>query len=247
MASYWAQPAQLHPWYKTASLKRKLPAMFSRPECQFPLDEDDSDSCAKRQRRLTLDQTRSKRKLPSPPQSPIEDSADPRLFKRQRCTTLERGIERLSLTPPGPQAPEFGARNLLADAWLYISSSQPPPTSIPLTPSPLLSAVADAGATTDVKMRSSSWYEPEKDRIVVTDLDVSSDDEVDVADDAPKLPRSVLQALLRGPERNGPRVAGMPLVPPLQSSRLSVPPPFPDPAGLSESEPRLDEAMDVEF
>jgi hypothetical protein len=83
--------------------------------------------------------------------------------------------------------------------------------------------------------------------IVVTDLDVSSDDEVDVADDAPKLPRSVLQALLRGPERNGPRFEGMLLVPPPPSSRLSVPPPSPDPARLSESEPRLDEAMDIEF
>jgi hypothetical protein len=185
--AWYSQPAQLHPWFKPASLKRKLPAMFSRPECQFPLDQDDSDSCAKRQRCLTLDQTRSKRKLPSPPQSPIEDSSDPRLFKRQRCTTLERGIERLSLIPPGSQAPEFGARLLtpvsavhvhapnlssqllegtsLPTPGSYPSSSQPPPTSIPLTPARLLSADADAGATTDVKMWSSSWYEPEKDRM----------------------------------------------------------------------------------
>jgi hypothetical protein len=36
--------------------------------------------------------------------------------------------------------------------------------------------------------------------IIVTDLDASSDDE-DGVDDAPKLPRDVLQALLRGGSR----------------------------------------------
>lgn len=79
--------------------------------------------------------------------------------------------------------------------------------------------------------------------IVVTDLDVSSDDEADVVDDAPKLPRAVLEALLRGPERDTPPLTGLPLLP-LQLSQSLDPPPSLDPAELFEV--GLDEAMDVE-
>jgi len=113
MAScYWAQPAQLHPWYKLDTMKRKLPPMLPRSESPSPVDEYDPDPRAKRQRCTTPDQMRStKRKLPSPPQSPVEglDSPgpdDPRLFKRHRCTTLEHGLESLSLTalPASAQA-----------------------------------------------------------------------------------------------------------------------------------------------
>jgi hypothetical protein len=305
MAScYWAQPAQLHPWYKPATLKRKLPAMLPRSESPFPLDEYDSDSRVKRQRRITLDQTRSrKRNLPSPPQSPINESGDQRLPKRQRCTTLEFGIEGLSLNPrapAAPQAPGFAARrpapvsavlahvpdfspqwpemSLPTHSSYPISSPSPPPfTPIPFTSAsaripPTPATIADPHAVPDVKMHTSSWYEPEKDRtcfvvvvvggggsarkrsltrmhmrarrlyigIVVTDLDVSSDDEADVVDGAPKLPRAVLEALLRGPERDSP-LGGLLHLPP-QLSQSLVSPPLLDPARISE----VDEAMDVE-
>ena len=211
MAScYWAQPGQLHPWYKLDTLKRKLPEMFPHSESPSPVDEYDSDPRAKRQRRTTLDQMRSmKRRLPSPPQSPVEEDSGPddaRLFKRQRCTTLEREIESLSLAtipPPvaalassttttlasNPQAqtaPEFNTSLLLPpltvssipvhgyghhiplDYASSLASLQPPlppspfPTSTPITSIPF--APSDVDAITDVKMRSSSWYEPQKDR-----------------------------------------------------------------------------------
>jgi hypothetical protein len=184
---YWALPAHLHPWYKPPTLKRKPSAMLPRSESPFPVDEYDSDSRVKRQRRIILDQTRSKkRNLPSPPQSPIE-SNDQHLPKRQRCTTLERGLESLSLTRPAPaaqQAPEF-APCLAAPVsavpthppnfssrWPEMSLPTPrshPIPSLPFTsastsvpPTPALTA--DLHAAPDVKMRTSSWYEPEKDR-----------------------------------------------------------------------------------
>lgn len=193
MAScYWAQPAHLHPWYKPATLKRKLPAMLPRSE-PFPADEYDSDSRAKRQCCVTPDQTRSKKRtLPSPPLSPIDKSNDERLPKRQRCTTLERGIEGLSLTPHTPaaasQAPESAARQpALASVVLVHPSSQWPEMSLPMpcscsipSPSPLpltsipftsasaciqpIPALTADPAVPDVKMRTTSWYEPEKDR-----------------------------------------------------------------------------------
>jgi hypothetical protein len=156
MAScYWAQPAQLHPWYKLDTLKRKLPPILPRSSSPSSMDEYDSDPRAKRQRRTTPEQTRStKRKLQSPPQSPIESSEssdssrpnDPRLFKRQRCTTLEREIESLSLT--AIPSPTQGQTQALAPSALA-SISTPltqvtPRLSTPVSPplaAPLVSAV----------------------------------------------------------------------------------------------------------
>jgi hypothetical protein len=190
---YWAEPAQLHPWFKPATLKRKLPTMFLRSESPSPVDEFDSDIRTKRQRRITLEQTSfKKRKLPSPPQSPIEDVdiGDARLLKRQRCTTLERGIECLSLTPPAqqavvaPHASDFVASQLVpplspipvhtpdtpSSQWLEVtlplSSPPAPSTSMSITPASLHTPTSTTPADTiaDIKMHSSSWYEPEKDR-----------------------------------------------------------------------------------
>ena len=79
--------------------------------------------------------------------------------------------------------------------------------------------------------------------IVVTDLDVSSDDEADVVDDVPKLPRAVLKALMCGPEPDSPLLAGLRLLPQPQLSQ-SLDPPLLDSARLSVV--GLDEAMDVE-
>lgn len=200
-SGYWALPSQLHPWYKPPTLKRKPSGMLPRSESPFPVDEYDYDSRVKRQRRITLDQTCSKkRNLPSPPQSPIE-SNDQHLHlpKRQRCTTLERGLEGLSLTPPTPSAlqasgyssclpapvsavlahpPDLSSR--LSEMSLAMPCSRPipspstsPSTSMPFTsastcvpPTPALTA--DVYAPSDVKMRTSSWYEPEKDRACIS-------------------------------------------------------------------------------
>jgi hypothetical protein len=239
----WVQPAQLHPWYKPATLKRKSPSMSLRSEPPSPSpvdDEDDPDARIKRPRRSTTFRLEEhthprKRKLPSCPQSPTEEAEAEDLAmatKRQRCMALEDGIERLSLTPPGLPAypPEFATLLSAPGAppdfrfsqWLPALPPAAVPPGLQQTSPPtnldLSSALlASADAIEDVKMRSSSWYEPEKDSacatlhfehrtpltchratgIIVTDLDASSDDE-DGVDDAPKLPRDVLQALLRG-------------------------------------------------
>ena len=207
--NYWAEHAHLHPWFRPATLKRKLPPipiMFPCSESPSPVDEYHSDTRMKRQRRITLDQTRpkKKRKLPSPPQSPIEEVGDARFLKRQRCTALERGIESLSLTPPAhavvaPHAFEFPAHlpatpvsaisvhapALSSSQWseMALPLSSPPLnlTANPLAPYPYTPmAITPASVHTptstsadtiaDIKMHSSSWYEPEKDR---TSLSIS--------------------------------------------------------------------------
>ena len=200
-SGYWALPSQLHPWYKPPTLKRKPSEMLPRSESPFPVDEYDYDSRVKRQRRITLDQTCSKkRNLPSPPQSPIE-SNDQHLHppKRQRCTTLERGLEGLSLTLPAPSAlqapgyssclpapvsavlahpPDFSSRLPEMSLATPCSRSIPSPSPSPSTSMPFTSAstcvpptpapTADLYAPPDVKMRTSSWYEPEKDRTCIS-------------------------------------------------------------------------------
>jgi hypothetical protein len=77
--------------------------------------------------------------------------------------------------------------------------------------------------------------------IVVTDLDVSSDDDADVVDDVPKLPRAVLKALMCGPECDSPPLAGLRLLPPQLPQSLD--PSLLDPERQTVG---LDEAMDVE-
>ncbi|KAH9055052.1 hypothetical protein EDB87DRAFT_1643098, partial [Lactarius vividus] len=289
---HWVQPAQ-HPWFKPKTLKRKSSFMLLRSESASPVDEDGPDSRVKRRRptTLTLEHTRpQKRKLPpSCPQSPTEE--DDIVAKRQRCTALEHGIERLSLTPPihpaqeaampAPGVPELATRLPalvpvsrvpdfgFSSPWLPTAASLPaalavaaPGIQSPITldpPPPFAATTAPTAPASfaggeDVKMRSSSWYEPEKDRIVVTDLDASSDDE-DGVDDAPKLPRAVLQALFRGgpdPAAHGdvPRMllAGLlssPSAPLPLSLPLSPPPPL-EPASFFPGSVSSDEAMDVE-
>ncbi|KAJ6558608.1 hypothetical protein DFH09DRAFT_1163325, partial [Mycena vulgaris] len=73
--------------------------------------------------------------------------------KRRRASTLERGFASLTLD----------AAMLPVDALL-----DEPPQPRPVTPT-----------VPEITMKTSSWYEPEPDRIVVTDLDSTSDDEVD--------------------------------------------------------------------
>jgi hypothetical protein len=180
---YWTEPAQLHPWFRPATLKRKLPTMFPRSESPSPVDEYGSDTRIKRQRHITLEQIRSKkRKLPSSPPSPVEDVGDALFLKRQRCTMLEREIESLSLTPPTQatavphvaRQPAPPASAAPAHTPGLSPSSQWPQAAPPLSSSPLsLNTPASVHTPTstppidtiaDIKMHSSSWYEPEKDR-----------------------------------------------------------------------------------
>ena len=83
--------------------------------------------------------------------------------------------------------------------------------------------------------------------IVITDLDAESDDE-DIVDDAPKLPRAVLQALLRGGTSMGlPPSSFVPSRPLdyLPSPPTSPPPPL-EVANFFPASGVPDEAMDIE-
>ncbi|KAI0045940.1 hypothetical protein FA95DRAFT_76978 [Auriscalpium vulgare] len=163
----WAQPAHRHPWFKTAP-KRKLSLSPSPASSASPSPPSDDGVYA---------------------HAAAQPHAREPVKKRQRLAALEHGLAGLNLVPPNV--------NLNANAqW-----RAPPPDDLSpmdlsdepvleLSPSSVSAPDGDIVRTTDieeppelpeVRMRSSSWYEPEKDRIVITDLDASSDEEADDA------------------------------------------------------------------
>ncbi|KAF7967702.1 hypothetical protein HWV62_21628 [Athelia sp. TMB] len=124
--------------------------------------------------------------------------ADANPSKRQRCSVLENGFAHLAIhhkpdqstTSTYAQAPSvptvieldstLGARPFSPMPVDGEPSAVTTPSSVeePVTPDYSGSILPAGEEPMDVKMRSQSWYEPEKDRIVITDLD-DSDDETD--------------------------------------------------------------------
>ncbi|KAI3615286.1 hypothetical protein WG66_003620 [Moniliophthora roreri] len=165
--------------------------------------------------------TRSMKRRHSQSSSPEAESPEP--SKRLKVTHLERGFSYLSLNnvvPPSdilqnPQGdvshlpsasssssqwsepPLISATIQEMDIEPYTSSQPHPytltqPTSIEEPSSPTSPAEP---IIPEIKMKGSSWYEPEPDRIVVTDLDSSDDDEDSLYD--PEGPFTISPALLQ--------------------------------------------------
>ncbi|KAJ3915960.1 hypothetical protein F5877DRAFT_47575 [Lentinula edodes] len=159
MASIAATPYFSHPWFNKPSMKRRRSTSPG---------EDDA-----------LDKTLS----------PIS-------AKRRRVTMLEKGFSNLSLHHPPPVASTSSANPDSVTTFFDMNHSGAPPSSSPLLLPDTLTAMeveyssispsiqpdsveeptSPSLAVPEIRMKGSSWYEPEPDRIVVTDLD-SSDDE----------------------------------------------------------------------
>ncbi|KAI1796445.1 hypothetical protein LXA43DRAFT_987709 [Ganoderma leucocontextum] len=184
----WADPHQLHPWFRMPSQKRK----------DLSDEDEDGPRAAYHEPRHSL--------------SPL-----PRSPKRRRCDVLEAGMSQLTLEglsyavppahdpsvgdtmrtgiSPSPSSSYVAPTIQIPNPSTFAStSSQPcadgPPspyvTHIPRKPTiPVVlpgsveePASPEATATgepdvVDVSMKGSSWYEIEKDRIVITDLEDS--------------------------------------------------------------------------
>lgn len=127
--------------------------------------------------------------------APTLSTTDPR-GKRRRTSTLERGFAHLSLTPNLRTAAtpiiapviELPSSDSSASLPLDVDMNPVGPeiSELPSSdyPVPLLaSSVAEAESNSpstepqEIKMKGTSWYEPEKDRIVITDLDEFEEDE----------------------------------------------------------------------
>ncbi|KZT63192.1 hypothetical protein DAEQUDRAFT_719682 [Daedalea quercina L-15889] len=162
----WAYHSSAHPWFREPSLKRKT------------LEDDDISVV----------------EFPEP--RPIAPRP-----KRRRCDNIEQGLaqmtlNRSSISPPPTESwlspivePPLAAR-VLQTAYTEPTAHAPsvretaPPSQgfVPLgMPSPVVlpdsveepHSPEEARDIPDVRMKIPSWYEPEKDRIVITDLEDS--------------------------------------------------------------------------
>lgn len=156
-----------HPWFSMPSTKRKL-----SPSSSSSSDNDDLDRFNRRS-------------------SPFRTCAT----KRRRYSVLERGFAQLAINHPILQtnvraslysSPSSLSPSSVVDLDLPVARS---PSATPMDLEDTYPTVHPASveeptspdvplSETDVTMRSRSWYELEKDRIVITDLD-DSDDESD--------------------------------------------------------------------
>ncbi|KAF8210071.1 hypothetical protein K438DRAFT_139015 [Mycena galopus ATCC 62051] len=148
------------------------------------------------------------------PASPAE--SPPRAPKRTRSQTLERGFAGLTLD--ATMAP--------------VTDDNPVPVPRPSTPD-----------VPEITMKTSSWYEPEPDRIVITDLRSFSDE--DDADEAstnasgPQISPALLAHLKRP--------LAPPVPPPPESQALILFRPLPFAQNTApKPDTRDDDAMDVE-
>ena len=199
-----------------------------------------------------------KRKASSPSSSPTI-SPPPELEPRLDQDALDGGDRRTvkRRRTESALANDFAIMNISP-------SSMPIPAHIPI-PAPVAalqqeqqmraeqtSPLPSPPVIKDVRMHSSSWYEPERDRtssplfsppfyngtegrrnsgIVVTDLNSSSDEE---EESSPKLQPTILPTALFDPFR-GPLHAGLPPLPPQQQQALILYKPLPLPSSSSST------------
>jgi len=96
-------------------------------------------------------------------------------YKRRRCSTLEHGFAHLTLENPQlitkvhPQP---------SNPSIPLDQQHPMDTNFDLSSSSVLrpSSIEEPTTIPEIKMKNTSWYEPEKDRIVITDLDDSDEE-----------------------------------------------------------------------
>jgi len=109
-------------------------------------------------------------------ETPVDDLAETVVSKRRRqCNTLEHGFAYLSIGNPTTMDVPWTslANDSCSSAPIDFSAMD----SDMLPPQPAY--IVEEPTVPEVDMKASSWYEPEPDRIVITDLDLftESDDE----------------------------------------------------------------------
>jgi len=105
-------------------------------------------------------------------ETPVDDPAETIVSKRRRqCSTLEHGFAYLSIgnSTTGTSLANDSCSSSPVD-FSAMDSDMLPPQPVYIVEEPTVP---------EVDMKASSWYEPEPDRIVITDLDLftESDDE----------------------------------------------------------------------
>ncbi|KAF9458436.1 hypothetical protein BDZ94DRAFT_103750 [Collybia nuda] len=98
--------------------------------------------------------------------------------KRRKFSALESGFAYLTLSDSRPN-PSFSSPlpHISEPLCNVNNSSSPMSTESDASHNIVIPMSVEVPLAPEVKMKKSSWYEPEPDRIIVTDLDSSSDEE----------------------------------------------------------------------
>ncbi|TFK18921.1 hypothetical protein FA15DRAFT_232900 [Coprinopsis marcescibilis] len=170
------------------------------------------------------------------PQLPSDmDDEDEQLtppLKRRRCTTLENGIAHMSLSPSRSRVSNTTPSNVPTNDEISTPRSSLSGVVQQFIPD---SSSTEEPTIPEVKMKTSSWYEPEPDRIVITDLDsfADEDDEADKLVDKGgsggfEVHPAFLEHIRAGRKKLDPTSA------PSQALVLFRPPPLPLPPSIPE-------------
>ncbi|KAJ3805874.1 hypothetical protein F5876DRAFT_51089 [Lentinula aff. lateritia] len=159
MASIAATSYFSHPWFDKPSMKRRRSTSSGEDDA---LDKTLSPISAKRRRVIMLEKGFSNLSLHHPPPVTSTSSANP------NSVTTFFDLNHSGALPSSSPLPLPDTLTAMEVEYSSISPSiQPDSVEEPTSPSL---------SVPEIRMKGSSWYEPEPDRIVVTDLD-SSDDE----------------------------------------------------------------------
>ncbi|KAG6914273.1 hypothetical protein DXG01_001342 [Tephrocybe rancida] len=186
-------------------------------------------------------QATTKRKSSLDDDSPVSSrSHSPSPPPKRRKHTILEGFSSLSLASVEPSSPGGLAYTSEPDTADYAPMEDDGAFSVPIA--------LPSSSIPEVKMKSSSWYEPEPDRIVVTNLD-SSDEEDNATDDTGTV--TISPALLKKIISQSPRELGAPQIAlprnDIQALVLFKPLPLPDiVCGEDKEDKRLsDKASDI--
>ncbi|KAF8629190.1 hypothetical protein AX17_005775 [Amanita inopinata Kibby_2008] len=179
MTTAWSQTSHVrHPWFDNFGTKRKF--------CSGTPMTTDNVSCMEDSGSIE-----------------VALASNQRPTKRRRCSTLECGIAHLSLTTSPaidcnqPTSAVYGAchTSVTSDIMEDLAMATDLDMSAFMSIASISTIDYEANAHTrpgfveelapnisDINMSKSTWYEPEPDRIVITELDTSSDEETDVSD-----------------------------------------------------------------
>ncbi|GBE81244.1 hypothetical protein SCP_0309710 [Sparassis crispa] len=260
----------MHPWYRQPSLKRRLshdedeedkpdrtPARVVPDSPSRPLSKTTHHT--KRRRcdtlergiaQLTLNTTANRAPVAPPPLVLYPTNPSASTGPTTACTQAPApGLTITPISPPGPfgQPAWNASQTPYGYAYPYTNASQPVvlPGSVEEPTSPLAPprAAEEEPDVPDVQMRGPSWYEIEKDRIVINDLEDSDSEENEEGSSAEggmTLSPALLEHLANGNQ------SALPVFPePDASKALVLFRPLVIPTDTSEEEKKPEEERDV--
>ncbi|CCM06369.1 uncharacterized protein FIBRA_08627 [Fibroporia radiculosa] len=208
----WTYPTDMHPWFRTPSLKRKLTDVNVSVVAEHGSTTPPPTVCHKRRRCDVLERGLARLTLAAccdRPTDSVSTNCDP-----NRASGLGRAASSSASAIVNSVEPSAGLPTPLTEPSLL-------PTALDLPSIPIIfpssvdepTSPGHVNDQPDVHMKIPSWYEVEKDRIVITELedsdleeDLSTSDELFISPALlGRLPRQLLSLPSRAPKTDSSR------------------------------------------